>query len=320
MPRPDPLLRHRSADGRYPRASGSAHARRDRSPPPPAHHRPPRPRSCIDDDHHDHHHRPRPAPTHHHDHHAAPHPPPHRRRAPPRPRTATTTLPARRHRRCAPPTTTTTTTTLPATHHHDHHDHAATGARPRPPRRCRRVRTTTTSRSPAPTAAAPRPAAAAPLGVPVPKEIGDILARSACSSRATATTSHPTRAGIGGLPVHRLHLEQLRRFPARIPGTDVDPGRAGARRRRGDPRHLERRRLDGAGHLVLPQGRTGPGADGRGTAPPVRQPADRSRVPATLARRAGVHHRQSHALPPGSPPARAALHLRPPARGRHQPR
>ena len=46
----------------------------------------------------------------------------------------------------------------------------------------------------------------------------------------------------------------------------------------------------------------------------VRQPADGSRVPATLARRAGVHHRRSHrSIASAAAPARAALPLRPPA-------
>ena len=70
---------------------------------------------------------------------------------------------------------------------------------------------------------------------------------------------------------------------------------------------MEGRRLDGAGDLVLPEGRPRPGVDGPGSQAMGREPAHGSRVPDALARRARVHHRRAARLPARPAAARAPI-------------
>ena len=213
------------------------------------------------------------------DHDAPPRRPPRPRRPDPPPRP-----PRRRddhHHTAAarPPRPPHRATTLPGpTSHRSAHRRRprpprprCPGPPPRPPRpRCRGPRPRPRPRLPPPpcphddhhaSAAAPPPpappAAARPRWVfPIPKDIGHILLtiRTLESGGRYDVPPNNGRAS-GAYQFIASTWNNYARLPARIPGPDVrsrTSGRSPTSRR---SCHLEGRRLDGAGDLVLPQGR-----------------------------------------------------------------
>ena len=238
--------------------------------PTPAH-------RAVDHHHDDHHHL-----DDDHDHvHArrrtTSRPPPRRsrRRPPYRPRptclppttttttTTTTTVPGPR-----PPPRTTTTTTLPGQTTTTSTTTTTLPRRARPPRR---PPTTAAART-ATTGAASRA-----LGIKVPKQIGDILLTIRLVESGNNYTTPKNRGGASGAYQYiDSTWNNYKGYPSAYLAPPAVQDERALGRRQLDPVDLEGRRLDDAGHLVLPARRPRSGADGHRAGAVGRQPADRA--------------------------------------------